>query len=216
MLANKSQVSALIDLFHQGTKLTYRKGEYIIRPGETSSHVFYIEQGLVKAFDISKYGEENLLIIRKDREIFPLISAITGMERDIIYQTMGDVVVWRMGREEYVHALKSDANLLRPLLDMVTEMYRIHSERIINLEYRTVRERTISFLLSMANRFGKATEEGIRIEVSLRHQDIASSINATRETTSRELSRLEREGLIKNTQQSIIVTDIKRLQGILS
>jgi hypothetical protein len=59
MLASERQVAALVGLFKGGTKLTYRKGEFIIRPGETPSAVFYIETGLVKAYNITKYGEEN-------------------------------------------------------------------------------------------------------------------------------------------------------------
>lgn len=216
MIANKDQVKALVDLFKSGTKLTYTKGEYIIRPGESPSDVYYIEKGLVKAFDISKYGEENLLIIRKSHEIFPLISAITGSERDIIYQAMNDVTIWRISLDKYLDTIHSTADLLPPLLDMVTEMYRMHSERIINLEYRTVRERTISFLITMVNRFGVKDDGGMLIEAPLRHQDIASSINASRETTSREMSRLEREGLIKNHQQSIVITNMAKLKSILS
>jgi hypothetical protein len=96
MLASERQVAALVGLFKGGTKLTYRKGEFIIRPGETPSAVFYIESGLVKAYNISKYGEENLLIIRKEHEIFPLIWAITGQEREIIYQAMAPTIVWRI------------------------------------------------------------------------------------------------------------------------
>lgn len=215
MLATQAQVTTFISKFHQGTKLSYKKGEYIIRPGEAPTSVFYIEEGLVKAYDISKYGEENLLIIRKNHEVFPLIWAITGLERSIIYQALNDVVVWRISRKDYLKELLGDPTLLPPLIDMVTEMYRIHSERIINLEYRTVRERVISFLLTMAKRFGKVTDGGVLIEVPLRHQDIASSINASRETSSRELGRLEREDLISNTQLSIVIKDVKKLQALL-
>lgn len=215
MLATQSQVTAFIAKFHKGTKLSYKKGEYIIRPGEAPTSVFYIEQGLVKAYDISKYGEENLLIIRKSHEVFPLIWAITGLERSIIYQAMDEVVVWRISRDDYLKELHSNPELLPPLLDMVTEMYRIHSERIMNLEYRTVRERVVSFLITMAKRFGKVVNEGILIEVPLRHQDIASSVNASRETSSREIGRLEREGYIKNNQLTITLCDVKRLQALL-
>ena len=214
-MATQSQVTDFIAKFHQGTKLSYKKGEYIIRPGEAPTSVFYIETGLVKAYDISKYGEENLLIIRKNHEVFPLIWAITGLERDIIYQAMNDVVVWRISRDDYLKGLHQDPDMLPPLLDMVTEMYRIHSERIMNLEYRTVRERVISFLLTMAKRFGRVNDGGIIIEVPLRHQDIASSVNASRETTSRELGRLEREGHIKNNQLTITLADVKKLQTLL-
>src|SRR3954466_9974375 len=102
MLASDRQVAALVKLFHGGTKLTYKKGEYVIRPGEAPSAVFYIETGLVKAYNISKYGEENLLIIRKEHEIFPLIWALTSSERDIIYQTMDSSVLWRIDQQTYL------------------------------------------------------------------------------------------------------------------
>ena len=215
MLANDAQKQQLISLFHKGTKLSYDKGEFIIRPGETPSGVFYIESGLVKAYDITKYGEENLLIIRKSQEIFPLIWGITGKERHVVYQTLAPTVVWRISRrdiDEYIH---TPGCSLSPLLDMTVEMYRIHSERIINLEYRTVRERLISFLITMAGRFGKDHDDGICIEVSLRQQDIASSINSSRETTSREISALEKKGLIANSPTGIILRDIEKLQSFL-
>jgi CRP/FNR family cyclic AMP-dependent transcriptional regulator len=215
MLASDRQVAALVGLFRGGTKLTYRKGEYIIRPGEAPSAVFYIESGLVKAFNISKYGEENLLIIRKEHEIFPLIWAITGQERDIIYQAMAPSTVWRISPQDYLSFLHNHTSALPPLLDMVTEMYRIHSERLLNLEYRTVRERLVSFLLTMSVRFGKQTEAGLVIEVPLRHQDIASSINASRETASREIAALERKKLIENKHSYIVLKDVPALQAYL-
>ncbi len=215
MLASDRQVAALVGLFKGGTKLTYRKGEFIIRPGETPSAVFYIEVGLVKAYNISKYGEENLLIIRKEHEIFPLIWALTGSERDIIYQALAPTTVWRISPQTYLTFLNHHPAALPPLLDMVTEMYRIHSERLLNLEYRSVRERLVSFLLTMSSRFGKETEEGLVIEVPLRHQDIASSINASRETASREIAGLERKNLISNKNTFIILKDVPALQAYL-
>lgn len=212
MLATPKQEAALLRLFHQGTHLRYKKGEFIIRPGESPPGVFYIESGIVKAYDITKYGEENLLIIRKDQEIFPLIWAITGQERHVIYEALSPATVWRVGRQQFLKLICDDPSILAPLLDMTVEMYRIHSERIINLEYRTVRERLVSFLLTMSTRFGTHTNGTVRIEVPLRQQDIASSINSTRETTSRELTALEKKGLVKSSDSFITIIDEKNLR----
>jgi CRP/FNR family transcriptional regulator len=217
MLANMRQTAELIDVFRRhGTKHTYKKGDYIIHPGETPSGVFYIYEGLVKAYDITKYGEENLLISRKSEEIFPLIWAITGEERSVIYQTLAPTTVWKIGRECFETEIMKDTAAMAPILDMTIEMYRLHSERILNLEYRSVRERIVSFLLTMANRFGEETDEGLKIAVPLRHQDIASSVNASRETASRELSALERRGLLVNRQSSIVLLDRKQLEAIVA
>jgi CRP/FNR family transcriptional regulator len=217
MLATLKQTAELVELFRTcGLKQTFRKGDFVIRPGDTPPGIFYIYQGLVKAYDITKYNEENLLVIRKADEIFPLIWAITGQERSVIYQTLAPTTTWQLSREAFLDFISKEPEALAPIVDMTIEMYRLHSERILNLEYRTVRERIISFLLTMSQRFGKQTADGLLIEVPLRHQDIASSVNATRETASRELAALERKGLITNKQSLIILHDVKNLRKHLA
>ena len=216
MLATPEEMAKLVGLFKdRGVMQTCKKGEYIIRPGETPPGIFYIHQGLVKAYDITKYNEENMLIIRKEGELFPLIWAITGQEKHVIYQAIVPTTTWQISRETFLEYLSKNPKGLVPVLDMTIEMYRLHSERIFNLEYRTVRERIISFLHTMSQRFGTETEDGLLINVPLRHQDIASSINATRETTSRELAVLERRGLLTSKQSMITVKDSQGLQKYL-
>ena len=213
METGNEPISVLVELFRSGTKLTYGKGEFLIRPGGTPPGLFYIESGLVKAYDITKYGEENLLIIRKPGEILGLTWALTGQERGIVYAALTPTTVWQISREEFANTLHTRPEIALPLVHMLVEMYRLHSERIINLEYRSVRERLISFLLSTARRFGTPIDDNrMVIDVPLRHQDIASSISATRETTGRELAGLERKGLVKTEQSIITLTDIEGLR----
>lgn len=217
MLATFKQTAELVDFFKvNGVRQNYKKGDFIIRHGETPHGVFYIYQGLIKAYDITKYNEENLLIIRRQDEIFPLIWAVTGSDHNIIYQTLVPSVTYQVNRKQFLKYITKKPESLIPLLDMTMEMYRLHSQRILTLEYRTVRERIISFLITMSIRFGrKIDHEAILIDVPLRHQDVASSVNATRETTSREIAILERKGLIENKQSYFILKDLKALKKML-
>jgi len=215
MLANANEVRALVNLFHTGTKLTYLKGEFIIRPGESPRGIFYIEHGLAKSYDITKYGDENLLVIRKTGELMGLTWAVTGEDRHIIYTALAPTTVWLISREKFVEFLHINPAAMLPVIDMLTEMYKLHSERIMTLEYRTVRERLVSFLLTTAQRFGETTRAGLRIAVPLKHQDIASSISATRETTSRALAELERRGQLSSEQSYITIVDELGLRDLL-
>lgn len=215
MLAAPSPPNEFVNLFHQGKKLTFKKGEFIIRPGGAPSGIFYIAQGLVKAYDITKYGDENLLIIRKTGEIIGMTWTITGRARNIIYTALAPTTVFFVERETFEQYLQEHPQAALPLVDMLVEMYRLHSERILTLEYRTVRERLVSFLLTTAERFGRDITEGVYIDVPLRHQDIASSISATRETTSRELASLERHGWLERRQSYIVLLDSDKLRQIL-
>lgn len=216
MLATKNQFENLVAAFRGGTKLEFKKGEYVIRPGDTPPGVFYIERGLIKAYDITKYGDENLLIVRKEQEVFPLIWAITGQERQVIYEAITPTTLWRISRRNFLAHVQSNSESLASLLDMTVEMYRIHSERIMNLEYRTVRERLISFLLTMASRFGTKSDGNTLINVPLRRQDMASSISASREATGRALSVLEKQGLISTKSLLVTLHDEPKLRSYLT
>jgi CRP-like cAMP-binding protein len=217
MSDSTGEATTFQELFQaRGAHYTYRKGEFIIRPGEIPSGIFYIESGLVKAYDITKYGEENMLIIRRKDEIFPLIWAITGQERSVIYESLVPTTVRLIRREVFTEFIERNPEALKALLDMSLEMYRVHSERILSLGYRNVRERLVSYLVSLASRFGEITAEGYTLlNVPLRHQDIGSSISASRESVGREIQALEKRGLVKMVDGYMVLCDIDSLHDFL-
>src|SRR5438270_1754105 len=110
MIATMKQTAEFVEFFRlHGVKQTFQKGDTIIRPDESPPGVFYIYQGLVKAYDITKYNEENLLIIRKQDEIFPLIWAVTGRERDVTYQALAPTVTWQIKRQAFLKFVMGNA-----------------------------------------------------------------------------------------------------------
>lgn len=195
--------------------MDYGKGEFIKRPGGAPQGVFFIQEGLVKAYDITKYGEENLLIIRQAGEVLGLTWALTGDDRGILYSTLTPATLLLITRDQFIDFVRANPEAALPMVDMLMDMYKQHGERILTLEYRTVRERLVSFLLNHGRRFGEETRDGIVIKVPLRHQDIASSISATRETTGRELSALEKLGLLESKQSIITLKNVKKLRSYL-
>src|SRR3954470_15834536 len=113
MLATMKQMAEFVEFFRlQGIKQNFKKGDFIIRPGEAPHGIFYIYEGLVKAYDITKYHEENLLIIRKQDEIFPLIWAFTGKEHNIIYQALAPTMVYKISRTSFLQFIKTSSDAL--------------------------------------------------------------------------------------------------------
>jgi CRP-like cAMP-binding protein len=215
MLADKAAHQQLVDFFSKGTNLSYKKGEAIIRPGDEPQGIYYITSGFVKAYAITKYGEENNLIVRKSGEIFPFIWVFTGEHRDITYQAMNDTKLLRVAKSDFLLFLRKNEHVVSAILDMAIEAYRLHSQRVMTLEYRTVKERLASFLLTHIERFGSKGEKGMALSAPIRRHDIASSINASRESTSRELSALARAGMIDLTTPHIEIINPKKLRELL-
>ena len=108
MLADIQAHEQLVDFFRTGTQLNYKKGEAIVRPGDEPRGIYYIVSGFVKAYAITKYGEENTLIVREKDDLFPLIWAFTGEHRDITYEAMSDTVLLRVSKSDFLAFLKKN------------------------------------------------------------------------------------------------------------
>ncbi|MCA9323665.1 Crp/Fnr family transcriptional regulator [Candidatus Saccharibacteria bacterium] len=207
----------LLDSFFKAhTRIQYKKGETIIRPEDEPNGVYLIEWGFVKAYTITKYGEENLLLVRGTGSVFPLIWAFTGEHRSVTYEAMESTSLWRVSKVEYLEFLDRNPDIIPVILDMAIDAYRLHSERVMTLSYRTARERVISFLLTNVKRFGILNKDGSQtIHAPYRQSDIASSVNATRETTSREINSLKKRKIISVVDHKIVVHDVDALAALL-
>jgi CRP-like cAMP-binding protein len=212
MLVTTDKHQLLIHYFQRGVRAVYKKGQLVIQPQESPRHIYYIETGYVKAYSVTKYGDENLHIIRQKHEIFPLIWTFTEEHREISYEAIDEVVVWQQPIKQYLAFLEKNPGSAVTVLGLAIDAYRISAEHVNTLEYRTVRERAASFLLACGRRFGVTAQDGtVRIDVPLLHKDIASSINASRESTSRELSHLTHKGLVHISGGVVTLLQPKKL-----
>jgi CRP/FNR family cyclic AMP-dependent transcriptional regulator len=215
MKTSHQQGDMLRAFFYSHTRTQHKKGDVLIRPEDDPNGIFLIEWGFVKAYTITKYGEENLLLVRGAGSIFPLIWAFTGEHRSVSYEAMEETSLWRVDKADYLDFLQKNPDVLPVILDMVIEAYRLQSERVMTLSYRTARERIMSFLLVAASSFGVEKNNIVEITAPFRQIDIASSVNATRETTSRELSILKKRGLLTTVNGHLGIKDIEALKQLL-
>ena len=83
---------------------------------------------------------------------------------------------------------------------------------IEELSFTTVRQRLIALILRLAQASGTRSKEGIRVELSKSHQDLAAELGTVRELVSRNLSRLEAEGFLDVDGRKIVVKDLPGLK----
>ena len=144
--------------------------------------------------------------------IFPIIWAITGRLRQVFYESMDEVITYRISREDFLTFTNTDPADTRAVLAHAIDMANANADRIDGLEYTHGYSRIVYQLVTLAERHGKPHGSGIVIMAPVKHHDIASSTNCSRETVSRELGRLEKLGLIDYKDHLIILTDIQKLK----
>jgi CRP-like cAMP-binding protein len=84
---------------------------------------------------------------------------------------------------------------------------------IEELSFTTLRHRLAVFLLRQPHTDGKRTEEGIELSLPRSNQELASQIGTLRELVSRNLSRLQSEGIVRIDDRTILIRDLKALEA---
>lgn len=83
--------------------------------------------------------------------------------------------------------------------------------RLKSLLFRSNREKLIHLLLELAEAYGRIDEKGVRLQISLSHQEMASILGATRESITLSLKELQTEGLVQVARQKLLITNLPRL-----
>jgi CRP-like cAMP-binding protein len=203
----------ILDLFSSSKVIHYKKGQMILRADEVPTNVFYIIRGFVKIYSVTPTGEEKLLIIYKAGEIFPLVTTITQVENRWYDEALTDCELFRVARTDFLDYLKNNPDTLFEVTNQMSSVLRIFSRRIDILEVMKAYPRIMADILFLAEDFGERQSDGtILINIPITHRDIASRSAVTRETASRELSKLERKRLIIYKNHRIIIKNLEKLK----
>src|SRR5476649_1118552 len=213
---SKIKDESIVAHFSDGKLMQFSSGQTIINGLDEPEGVYLIKQGFVKAHSVSQAGQGNLLLIHEAGEFIPLPWALDGQHTTgLFYEAMTDVTVLRVSKDKLRSAMGHNSWLSQEVMKQAVNIITVYTQRIQTLEFRTARGRIIAELLNLAERFGEGHGKEVFINAPITHQDIADSINMTRETASRALELLFEEGLMGQKDHLFTVRDLPRLQKAL-
>lgn len=197
--------------YQQFITRNYKKGEMLIRSDDDPQGIFCLTKGYVRQYTISPSGNELSLHILKPISYFPMVWAINGTPNVYFFEALTAVEVGRAPREQVVNFIKDKPTLLFALMSELLEDYAETLKRVEHLVFSDAYRRVISILVYIAKRFGEAHKNGIIVHHRFTQADIATLVGVARETASIELFKLEKKGLIKYIDHSILFENIDKL-----
>ncbi len=199
--------------FTQFSIQDYKKGEILIRADDEPAGIFYLKNGTVRQYSISKDGEEQTLTLYKPISYFPMMWAINSIPNTYYFEATTPAQVIRAPKDAVLEFIKKEPDVL---YDLVTRVYSGMHGLLSRMEYllfNSAYNKILFTLINNAIRFGEKVNNEIYLHMT--HKDIAAFSGLTPETISREIKKLEEKGLIKNQNQLLIIKDIKILEDEL-
>ena len=188
------------------------RGEALFSEGDQCQGLYVIAMGRIRIFKLSPSGREQVLAIEGPGSSFAELPVFDGGVYPASASALEDAEVFFISRKDFQNYCREHPEVALKVLAVVGSRLRRLVGIIEDLSFTTVRQRLISLLLRLAQEGGTTTKQGVRLELTTTHQDLAGELGTVRELVSRNLSRLQAEGLLEVDGRTIIVRDLSALK----
>lgn len=193
---------------------TYPPARVIISHREQSSGVFFIVSGSVRATVFTERGKEIAYEDLLAGNMFGELSAIDGKPRTTHVVTLEESHLITIAREQFLTLMQTYPEVAQKTMRKLAGIIRSLNDRVYEFSALDVNSRIRAELIRLA---AGDIENPKRATVPKMptHQDLANRVATHREAVSRELSRLEKNGLTEKKGQSLVINDIHALTNMI-
>jgi len=193
----------------------FNAGELLFSEGEPCSGLHIIALGKVRIFKTSTSGREQVLAMNGPGESVAELPVFDGGPYPASAVAIEDTEIAFISRRDFNAYCLEHPEVALKVLSVVGARLRRLVGIIEELSFTTIRQRLIAALLKLAQKEGKKTERGIEFQLPATHQELANQLGTVRELISRNLMRLQAEGLLDVDAREIVVKDMKGLSVLL-
>lgn len=187
----------------------YPRGTRVLSRGDTLDGIYAVFDGRLKLYMLSCNGDERVLRVLQPGDVFGEAIMFNRFPSPVFVETLTAVQLAYFPRELVVDALVAHPDFTEAMLHNMSRLLR---ELIGDLEtccLQSARQRTVNYLLRGAEADATGGDERVRLPAA--KAVVASTLNISAETFSRELHRLQQQGLIEIDKRVIHLRDREAL-----
>ena len=192
------------------TQTSLQKGEVLFHRGDTASHFFFLDTGLVELTLLSQMGEEKVLeVIGPGRTFGEAIAFMQEKKYPVTAKALEPSNLCQIPIRNYVDMLYSDRDASMRLLSDVCR--HLHA-RVREIEYLTVQNARSRLAIYLLDHVVETNDDEATIRLSLPRHVIASRLSIQPETLSRLFRSMVDEGVLTVEDRVIFVHSLARLR----
>ena len=188
----------------------YEAGQMILLEASEGEQCFFVTEGSVKITRLSKDGREVILAILNDGDFFGEMSLLDGESRSANVIALDDTNVLTLNRNDFLLVIKEYPQIAIQLLKEMALRLRKSDRQIASLSLSDAEKRIALCILRIAEEQGVIQKGHVSIPKAPIQQDIANMSGTSRETVSRALKLLEKEGFIQRNGRELLINNYNK------
>ncbi len=201
------------ELMAVARRRTYRSGEVIFHREDPGQVLYVVKEGKVKICLVSPEGQEITLAVFGKGECFGEFAILDGLPRSADAVAMERVECYTLQRSDFHQAIMKNPKIAIQVLESISKRLRTTDQMVEDLIFLDVYGRVAKKLLELSDTHGTKVADGIRIDVRLTQQELASMVGASRESVNKVLGYFTDKNFISTDKHRITlhrITDLKR------
>jgi CRP-like cAMP-binding protein len=192
--------------------MSFAAGKTVIEEGARDNDLYFLQKGQLLVHAFASTGVEVAFRVMEAGDCFGEFSAIDGLPRSASVESITQITLARLPRARFLELMRSEPNFALVIAKVMTQRARAMSAQLYELATLRLGDRLRLELRRLALAQGIVAGE-VLIHPAPTHQAMAARLATTRESVSRELSRLVQTGLITCGRQRIMIRNLARLTG---
>lgn len=188
-------------------------GAPIFSEGEPCEGLYVVELGAIKIFKTSASGREQVLTVEGPGGSVAELPVFDGGDYPASASALSEAGVLFVSKRDFHALCLQHPEVALKVLKVVGSRLRKLVGVIEELSFTTVRHRLAALLFRLAKRRGKKTARGVEFTLQSSNQELAAHIGTVRELVSRNLSRLQAEGIVKLDGKTVVIPDLEVLRA---
>ncbi len=191
----------------------YPGGAVLFVEGEGPRGIYVLCRGRVKLTMTSADGKTMILRIVKPGEVLGLHAVVSGKAYQATAETMEPCQVNFVRRDEFLRFLAQNSEASVHAAQQLSGDYQTACDQIRSLGLtHSASEKLARFLLETSAQ-GQATKQGIRVRLTMTHEEIGQTIGASRETVTRTLSDFREKHLLVRNGSMLVIQNRAALES---
>jgi CRP/FNR family transcriptional regulator, cyclic AMP receptor protein len=190
----------------------FQKGAFIVSRGEMGTCMYLLASGRVKVSLASSEGRELVLNHLEAPAHFGEMALVDALPRTADVIATADVEVFSLDGKDLAEAVRIEPRIALSLVATLSRRLRHTIARLEDMAFHDATHRVMRVVLNTATA-GFETR-GTPVIQGMTHYDIATLAGTSRETASRVISMLAREGALSTKGRRILV-DLEALSARL-
>jgi CRP/FNR family cyclic AMP-dependent transcriptional regulator len=190
----------------------FRQSEVIFRRDELGTVLYVIIRGKVKICLISPDGQEAALAVLSSGDCFGELAILDGQARSADAVALEPVEAFALRRADFHKAVMADPRIAIQVMQVLSQRLRQADEQIESLIFLDVYGRVAHKLLQLAEAYGVQTSEGVRIDLRLTQQELASLVGASRESVNKVMGYFTEKQYVSTDRHKITILRLADLR----